>query len=248
MADQDQAPIFVGGPGQDSPDQPEAPETHVELVEVTLSGRTVKVTPDVAEAIQADSLKRTQDFGRQGDELRRLREKVETIESRQQIPPQPSTPQRDPDLDFWEKPSEQLDQRLQQFEQKLMQNISQAYWQQQELQAWWTHFYTENPGLRGKEQLVNAVLQQEYTHIKDLDGPSARKALASAVYGLTSIKAPDTGPQTILPNQPARTEGSTPNRQTRRTQPEPEPEQTSYSFMEFQKRRQREREQRKAKA
>ncbi len=205
MADQETAPALVGGPGIETPDQPEEAAPNVELVTVTISGRTVQVTPEVAEAIQADSLKRTQDFGRQGEEMRRLRAEVETIAARQQQP-QPQTPARDPDLDFYESPHATLEKRDARLRQEIMQEVSQAYRMEQERQVWWGIFYDDNKGLKGQDALVQAALQQEWNNIKDLPGPEARKLLAKAAYGIARIEVPPDGTRTVLSNTPARTE------------------------------------------
>lgn len=236
MADQEQAPAFTGGPGQETPDQPAAPEANVELVEVTLSGRKVMVHPDVADAIREDSLRRTQDFSRQGEELGRLRREVEIIAAHQQ--PQPQQTQRDPDLEFYEAPTKALEQRFGQFRQEVINEITQAYRMEQERVAWWNAFYGDNPALRGKDALVQAVLQQEWNNVKDLPGPDGRLALARATYRMLNMKTPDAGNIIDLPNTPARSESPSNTRQTSRQTPqEPEITATNHSASDYLRKR-----------
>lgn len=184
---QGENPTLEGGP---VPAETPAPE----FVEIKIDGKTYSVTPEVAEAMQARERSFNQRFSQQGQELGQLRQMVNTINQSNQRPQDPAPgPADDPDLPFFESPSRAIKQFGQTLRQELTQELRQQYQIEREREAWWGHFYRDNPQFVGKEAVVNAVLVQSFDAIKDLPGPQARQKLAESINELVgSFQQPGT--------------------------------------------------------
>jgi hypothetical protein len=189
----------IFGQEVESEETPEAPE----LVTVKIDGKTLQVTQEVADALQA----REQDFNRrlsrQGDELGELRRTVQSIQAK----PVTEEPADDPDLEFYRSPTKAIDSRLQADREAIKKEVRDEYLQERARETFWGTFYREHPDLVGREIVVEAVLAKQWEQLKDGEGAEGRKALASSVYTVLGT-APATFKKT-LPNKGATSERPT---------------------------------------
>lgn len=184
-------------------DQSEDTQPEVQMVRIRYAGSTYEVPEHLADVWA----KREEEFQRklseQGRELGQLRQQTQ-VPSPVQTRPEP--PQEDEDLAFFQSPSETIKRR----EAALRESLREEFRQEQAIlvqrQQYWSQFYTENPDLRGREKLVNAVVSQEYENLKDLPPNESRVRLAEAIASLLGTKKPDAEDSVPLTRKPVQAE------------------------------------------
>lgn len=191
--------LSQSAPEEEYDDQePQEPQ----LVRVRLNGKTVMVTEDVADAIQAREADYQRQISKMGTELGQLRRQP-------QEPARASEPPTaDEDLGWYQSPSKAAAAR----EAKLREDLRNELRKEQELERaqarWWGKFYADNPDLKDDEEAVQFIVQRNYDTIKDLDQAECHRELADRTRKFLKRPAQGHGTRRQMPSGQVETERS----------------------------------------
>lgn len=204
---------------QDPMEQPEfeqegdEPQPEPKLVRIRLQGKTLMVTEDVADAIQAREDGFNRKLSEQGAELGRLRQ-----QSRPETPQaQPEDP-ADQDLEFFQSPTRFLQRFAQQVEERTTQRLQQEQQAREGIRQWWDNFYRQNGDLDGHRRAVDFVMQEIYQEIAHLPLHESQQILADRTREFLGGKGQQEG--RTLPNKQVTSERSSSQGQTRKQAPQ----------------------------
>jgi hypothetical protein len=166
------AEILVGGPGQEEAQVEESEQP--QLVEITISGKKYRVTPEVADAMS----QRERDFDRKlnlnTQELGDLRKFKRQFDQ----PPQPSEPKGGVDYDtlIFEKPSE----ALKAFKEELRKEFTSQYQADKKAENFWRSFYAKNNDLDPVEDddIVQTVVARNWGELGPMEPGQAQERIA----------------------------------------------------------------------
>ena len=141
----------------DPPDDPPADDEddEPELVSVFVGGKTVKVSQDVAEALEAERAA-----------MNKPKEPVE--------PSRRDDDEDDIDDLIWTDPKEYR----RRIAEDIKTELRQEYDKDQSEKSFWDGFYSENPELKEDDAIVQAVLNKNMPSLGDLPVAEAKKRLA----------------------------------------------------------------------
>jgi len=144
-------------------------ETHnqQQLVSVRINGRTMRMTPDDAQAWYEREQQFNHKLSQQGQELGELRQRINGIVS-QQGQQSPSAPQGDPDLMFFQSPTATMTRLLDERERKIREEMAAERAEQTnqqrlaaELDRFKAGIYRAHPELRDHADAVEFQMNKQ---------------------------------------------------------------------------------------
>lgn len=180
------------------------PEEEVEpqepvLVRVRIDGKTLMVTEEVADALQAREAAFQKKISEQGAELGRIRQQVKQEPRQEQ-----QADSGNDDLEFFQSPTKAFQKHTESLETRITDKIRQEYAVEQSRREYWGQFYKDNPSLVGKEKFVHAIVAQEYDSLKDLPPDQSRTELGRIIGEMVGTQ--ESGERKTLPNKQATSE------------------------------------------
>ena len=171
--------VVVEDRSSDSDESEKSDES--EMVEITMGGQSLKVTPEAAEAYKAQMEQHT----------------AELVSAREP----PPAPDRDKDQDDKIPFSEMLytdpDQAMKLFKEEIKEEVRAEYAEDQSKRGFWDTFYRDNPELRDDDAYVQAMLNKNWETLKKLPTDVAGSKLADltkeGILGLASKYASSKG-------------------------------------------------------
>lgn len=147
----------------------EIPPAEPEKRTVTVGGRTLEVTPDVAEAIEAQ----------QAEMARQVERTREEIRAEMSPPSEPSNVS-DEDLSeqFWTDPANAVQKIVDKKVSEARQEFEAEQKRTQHQQKFWNDFYSRHPELKEDSDIVEMILDRDYSALKDMEIESAQDELA----------------------------------------------------------------------
>lgn len=109
-------------------------------------------------------------------EIAALREELAAIKAAQSqpAPEPPAEPEDDFDAAFWENPRAVIDK----VKEDIRKEVREEYQKDQEARSFWADFNRENPNLASHTHIVQAVMNNHWSDVKDLSGKAARDKVA----------------------------------------------------------------------
>lgn len=211
--------MFEDGATFPTEDQPlNAPPTEeTQLVTIRLNGKTLTVTPDVADALQAREGEFQRRLSQQGQELGQLRQQVQSLAT---LPREKASDDSDPDLDYFRQPHQTVQQQLMKVRQEIIQEVEQKYQQEKARETFWSGFYAQNPDLKAHDWVVQATLAQEWSRLSVAAPEDAAADLAAATRKRIATLAQPAGQRVDVPQGGARTARTAPPSPTAPAAPE----------------------------
>lgn len=175
-------------------EQPSAPS----LETIRINGEVFQVTPEVAEALA----QRENDFNRklsaQGQELGQLRQAVQALNMSVERE-QKHQSGTDPDLEWFRSPSAVMEAQLRQQREEIIHEVSTRYQQEMNRQQFWGAFYRNNPELNAHDWIVQAVLQNHWASLSQMETDLASRELARLTKERIASLTKSTGNRVEVP-------------------------------------------------
>lgn len=174
-----QLPPDDGGPDPDNADpdnqdQPNEPDPNQPATRrIVINGVATEVTEEVAQQIEAE---------RQAAEAERQRlqqEKEQMAASRaSDNPADPVDTPDDFDDQFWTNPRQAVQSLLAEERQKIEQDLEEKYRKTEAQKEFWSDFYGKYPELKGDSDIVEMILNKNYSELSQMEVGPAMDELA----------------------------------------------------------------------
>lgn len=157
----------------DAPDpDPESGDTPPEKVTVTVNGQELEVSPEVAAAIEA-----------QQEQFRREREALKQ-EVLSEVNPQPEPSHKGVTKDefdedeFWTNPAAAVQKVVDKRVGEAREEFQQHQRKTEDQRKFWSSFYDKHPELKEDEDIVQMILDRDYSTLADMEIDKAQDELA----------------------------------------------------------------------
>lgn len=198
-------------------DDDDEPQPEPQLVRVRLNGKTLMVTEDVADAIQARESDYQRQISKMGTELGALRSQT------QPRPERPTEPAADDDLEFFQSPTKAVEARVRQAEERAYQRIQAERAQEKAREQFWGAFYRDNKDLKDQQEVVEYIFARDSRELADYGIAEGQQEIARRVKTFLGM-VPKGNP---LPRGKAQAErAGNPAPQSRQRPEEPKPQKT----------------------